>query len=212
VAIDFEDPGRPRIEKLSFDFSAAGWALTVVDSGGSHADLTGDYAAIPEEMKAVAAFFGRPTLRGLSADELLARVSEVRMAAGDRAVMRALHYFEENERVVRQAAALEAGDLDCYLELVQASGQSSWKLLQNCSPAGARREQALALALSLSEKWLAGRGVCRVHGGGFAGTIQAYVPLGLLADYGRRMRGVFGPDCLRELRIRQPGALEIAPE
>jgi galactokinase len=192
----------------------------VVNTHGSHADLTPDYAAIPEEMKAVAAFFGKPVLRDISADMVLSHGGELRKIAGDRAILRALHYFEENERAEAMGDALKAvaaalsvrekqAELARFLNLVNQSGDSSWELLQNVYSPHHPREQGISLALTVSRQFLKGAGACRVHGGGFAGTIQAYMPLEMLDHYRQHMEGLFGAGAVTVLRIRPVGVVEL---
>ena len=207
ISIDFADPGRPLVEPLDFDFAACGHALCIVDSGADHADLTDEYAAIPREMKAVAAVFGKQVLRQVEATDFYARLPEVREAAGDRAALRAMHFFDENRRVGEQVAALRAGDFERFLALVNESGNSSWLYLQNVTPTGATQHQELAAALALARHLLAGRGACRVHGGGFAGTIQAFVPLDLLERFRRGMEAVLGEGSCHVLSIRPEGGI-----
>jgi galactokinase len=220
VAIDFRDLDKPQVTNIAFDPAAAGYALCVVDTKGSHADLTGDYAAIPQEMKEVAQFFGKTVLRELDRETVLNRAGEIRKVLGDRALLRAHHFFDENRRVDDRRAALEKancevdprekqGALSRYLSMVNESGNSSWELLQNIFPSHKPREQGIALALAVSRDFIAGNGACRVHGGGFAGTIQAYVPLHSLPAYRARMEAVFGPGVVTELRIRPTGAAEL---
>lgn len=209
VAIDFADPAAPVVEPRTVDLAAQGYALCIVDSGADHADLTAEYAAIPAEMKAVAAFFGREVLREVSEEAFLARLPDLRGTVGDRAVLRALHFFEDDKRVERETAALAAGDFDQFLRLVSASGRSSWMYLQNIAPAGAVREQAMAVALAAAERALDGRGAFRVHGGGFAGTIQAFVPLDLLDRFRARMESALGEGCCHVLSIRPVGGAVV---
>jgi galactokinase len=213
VAIDFGDPARPLIRPIRFDPEAAGYTLCVVDTHGSHADLTADYAAIPAEMKAVARFFGREVLRELSLEQVLDRAAEIRKAAGDRALLRAIHFFNENQRVDALLAALENNDMNRFLDLVNQSGDSSDKLLQNIYSPQDPAEQGISAGLALTRHFIAteaaGAGACRVHGGGFAGTIQAYMPLDRMAAYRRSMEGVFGTGAVTELRIRPVGAAEL---
>jgi galactokinase len=206
VAIDFADPGSPAVEKLEVDFSASGLALVTVDTGGHHADLTGEYAAIEREMKEAARALGAEVLRGSTRGRLLREAASLRRSVGDRAVLRALHFYEEDRRAAEQAQTLRRGDFPAFLRLVVESGRSSWMLLQNCYPPGAAREQGVALALAVSERILGEKGAWRVHGGGFAGTILAFVPDGLLAGYLGRMRELFGEDSCRQLAVRQAGA------
>lgn len=208
LLIDFENPLSPRIRRLKADFEKEGCALAVVAAGGSHADLTEDYAAIPKEMREAASVFGKETLRGLEIGQLYRKIPEVRAAAGDRAVLRSLHFLEENERVLSMAKALEDGRMKRFLKLVGRSGSSSWRYLQNVLPRDPRN-QDLALALALTESFLGKRGACRVHGGGFAGTLQAFVPLDGFKDYRAFMESVLGPGCVTRIRIREEGAGEI---
>ena len=207
VTIDFLDPDAPKVEPLDFDFAACGHALCIVDSGADHADLTDEYAAIPREMGEVCRVFGKTHLREVDEAAFYARLPEVRAAAGDRAAMRAMHFFEDNALVGREVEALRAGDFPGFLELVKASGRSSWMYLQNVIPTGAKRHQELALSLALAEKLLQGRGACRVHGGGFAGTIQAFVPLDLLEDFRTGIEAVLGAGSCHVLSIRPEGGI-----
>jgi galactokinase len=222
VAIDFEDSAHPRVQQINFDLASAGYALCVVDTRGSHADLTEDYAAIPAEMKAVAAFFGKSVLRELDPKDVLTHAAEIRKAAGDRALLRAIHFFAENDRVDAMLAALERAKAATgkarqraifdYLGLVDQSGDSSWELLQNIYSPKNSGAQGIALALAISRDFIETAGIvgaCRVHGGGFAGTIQAYIPLDCLDAYTARMEGVFGAGTVTPLRIRPVGAAEL---
>jgi galactokinase len=223
-AIDFAGGEAPSIQRLNFDPAATGYALCVVNTRGSHADLTPDYAAIPQEMKAVAAFFGKRVLRETSLAEVLGAGAPLRQAVGDRAILRAIHFFEENQRVDAMIEALKAaeatadprekeGDMARFLVLVNQSGDSSWELLQNLYSPRRDGEQGLALALTVTRNFLqetgANSGAFRVHGGGFAGTIQAYIPRSALDAYRVRMEGFFGPGAVRVLRIRPVGAEEL---
>ncbi len=214
VAIDFGDPGSPRVRRLDFDFGAAGYSLAVVDTGGSHADLTADYAAIPTEMRQVASAFGAAALRGIGRNELAARADELRRDFGDRAFLRAWHFAAEDERAEAMANALAEGNLDTYLGLVRESGDSSWRFLQNLQPQGRPREQGLAVALALAERAIGPEGACRVHGGGFAGTVQVYAPTGRIPALRAALEPVFGPDSVIPVTIRHQGAaiLDIAKE
>ena len=225
VVIDFSVPqgDPPRTRRINFDLAAMGYALCVVNSGGSHAGLTPDYAAIPTEMKSVAAFFGKTVLAEIDRETALSAAAALRKAAGDRALLRALHFFDENERVEQMAACLDAMNsaagspeqqhaLSRYLRLVNESGDSSWELLQNVSPPHSPGTQAVCAALALSRDFFRRRGipgVCRVHGGGFAGTIQTYVPLDALPAYREYMENIFGAASVTELRIRPQGAEEL---
>ena len=183
VAVDFENREIPKVEQLDFDFAASGHALCIIDSGADHAGLTEEYAAIPNELRRVCGVFGKEYLREVDEDEFFSRVAEVRAAAGDRAVLRAVHVFNENRRVDAEVSALRAGDFDTFLKLVSESGRSSWMYLQNVIPDGNTAHQELACMLALTERLLRGRGAFRVHGGGFAGTIQAFVPLDMLDGF-----------------------------
>ncbi len=208
ITIDFADPEQPLVERIPFDFAKAGLSLAVVNTGGGHEDLTGEYAAIFEEMGAVARYFGKPALREVPQTDFEAALPALRGQVCDRALLRAAHFFGDNERVRRQAEALRAGNRDAFLEEVIHSGQSSWMWLQNCYVAGSR-EQGIPLALLESQRILAGRGAWRVQGGGFAGTIQAFVPNGLLTEYADRMRQIFGPEACQTVSIRPVGAVEL---
>lgn len=207
ITIDFEIPQAPRIKKVNFDFSAKDFSILVVNAGGSHADLTDDYAAVPTEMKAVARACGRNVCREIEYADIMRRIHTLRSTVGDRAILRALHFLEENKRVENQAAALEKDDFDLFLELVQESGNSSLRWLQNCYSPGDTAHQGIMLALALTEKFIEqnGPGACRVHGGGFAGTIQVFLPNHATTDYIRSMEPVFGKDCVTVLNIRAPG-------
>ena len=210
VAIDFADPTAPVIDKLDFDLSAHGYNLCIVNTGGNHADLTDDYASVPAEMKAVAAHFGKAVLRNVNKAELVAAIPALREKVGDRAILRALHFMEENERVGAQKNALTAGDLGAFFELVKASGRSSFCYLQNVYTTKNLTEQGLSLALCLAEDFLGDKKAAwRVHGGGFAGTIQSYVPTELVEDYRALMDGVFGEGKCIVLRIRPVGATKV---
>jgi len=210
VTIDFEDPAAPVVEGLSYDFAEKGYALCVVNTGGSHADLTDEYAAIPGEMRAVAAHFGKEVLRELKKEDLLSDIASLRsLPGGDRGVLRALHFFDENDRVPLQAAALKEDRLDDFFALVKASGESSYCLLQNVVSNKSTKEQGIALALALSDELLGGEGLCRVHGGGFAGTIQAYVPLGKVEAYRKGIEAFFGAGSCYVLRIRPVGGVKF---
>ena len=210
VAIDFANQNEPTVRKIIYDLQASEHSLCIVDTGGDHAELTGDYAAIPREMSEVAAAFGKTVLREVDEAEFYANLKAAREAAGDRAVLRAMHFFDENRRVQRQVQALEAGDFEGFLAGVRESGHSSWMLLQNVIPAGSREHQQMALALAACEKQLAGRGACRVHGGGFAGTLLAFVPDDALASFRANMEAVLGEGRCHVLSIRQAGGVRLA--
>ena len=190
VTIDFRK-STPRVENVDFDFAARGYALVVVGAGGNHADLTGEYAAIPIEMKQVAAQFGCNVLREVLPEQVEEGIDKLRGKVSDRAILRALHFFDENERVKCQVEALKQGDLNEFFRLIIASGESSWKLLQNVYVAG-QTEEPLALALEMCRRMLEGKGAWRIHGGGFAGTILAFVPNDMLPTFTRKLEAVFG--------------------
>ena len=210
VTVDFKDNAVPVVERVDFDFAATGYALCIIDSGADHADLTDEYAAVTAELGEVCACFGKKVLREVPEADFYARLPEVRAKAGDRAVLRAIHIYEDNRRVERQVEALRSGDFPAFLALVRDSGLSSWRFLQNVVPAGYTRHQEVALALALAEKLLDGRGACRVHGGGFAGTIQAFVPFDLLERFRSEMDRVLGTGACHVLSIRPVGGVRLA--
>ena len=210
-AIDFLTPSRPAIESLSCDLGDYGYALCIIDTGADHSDLTADYGAIPGELAMISSRFGKSSLREVDEQSFYRRVPELRACAGDRAVLRAIHIFEENRRVERQVSALRKGDFGEFLRAVSDSGRSSWMYLQNVIPCGAYKKQEVALALALCERLLAGRGASRVHGGGFAGTVQAFVPLDMLGDFRRGMEEALGVGSVRVLRFRAVGGCAIEP-
>ena len=210
VAIDFADPTAPIIEKLDVDISGAGYNLCITNTGGNHADLTDDYASVPTEMKRIAAYFGKPVLRDLEEESFVASIPLLRRKYSDRAILRALHFFSENRRVAEQTKALQNGDLDAFFANVIASGRSSYCYLQNVYTTKNVEEQGLSLALCLSERQLTGKKAAwRVHGGGFAGTVQAFVPSGEVASYREAMDAVFGKGSCMVLRIRPVGAIKL---
>ncbi len=212
ITIDFFDKEHPAIRQVDVDFSAYGHALCIVDSGADHADLTDEYAAVPGEIKAVAAWFGKEVLTQIAEKDFYAAIPALRRACGDRAVMRAIHFYQENARVPQQVAALEKGDFDRFLSLVKQSGYSSYMYLQNVIPAGYKAHQDVAVALALCEHYLAGRGAYRVHGGGFAGTVQAFVPLDMLDSFVAGMDGALGEGACHVLSIRPQGGVEMVTE
>ena len=209
VTIDFKEQDA-KVEAIACNFAAKGYALCVVNTGGDHGDLTDDYAAIRKEMEAVAAHFGKHVLREVELETVESHVGELRRACGDRAVLRALHYYDENARVLEQAAAIRGGDLPAFFDAVKRSGDSSWKLLQNVYARST--EEQMAMGIELSRRFLHGDGAQRVHGGGFAGTIQAYVPLDRLDDYKKLMEDVFGPGSCTALMVRPEGAVMMPME
>ncbi len=209
VAIDFKDPAKPVIEAVDFDFSAAGYSLCITDTKGSHTDLTPDYSAVPAEMKKVAEYLGCDFLRDADEDEFYAAIPELRKICSDRAILRAAHFFGENQRAVLEAEALKNGDTEEFFSLVNESGQSSYELLQNLYSPLKYENQEMPLAIMLSKRILAGNGAVRVHGGGFAGTIQAFVPTYLTPDYSAEMDRIFGEGSCHILSIRPVGGIEI---
>ena len=209
VTIDFFDKEHPVIRPVDFDFSACGHALCIIDTRASHADLTDEYAAIPNEIKAVCAHFGKEVLSQIDEAEFYAAIPALRKSCGDRAVLRAVHFYQDNARVPKQVAALEAGDFAAFLQLVKESGHSSYMYLQNVIPAGYKEHQDVALALALCEHYLQGKGAYRVHGGGFAGTVQAFVPFEILEAFRAGIDGVLGEGACHVLSIRPQGGVEM---
>ncbi len=205
LLIDFAAPEQPEVKQVRADISGAGYELVVVDTGVSHADLTDDYASIPREMHAACRAVGVERARDLTPDllrELIVKAGQAYAEVGARPLLRVLHFIEEDKRVLRMADALEQGDFAAYLALVNASGDSSWMLLQNCISLAAPLEQQIPLALSVGRLVLRGQGACRIHGGGFAGTIQAYVPRRLVEPYQEAMEMLFGKGSVIPLRLR----------
>ncbi len=210
VAIDFKNPTEPIIERLTFDLSSAGYNLCIVNTGGSHADLNEDYASVPAEMKKIASFFGESVLREVELSSILGNIPELRRFAGDRAIMRAIHYKNENERVTAQTTALKNGDIDGFFSGVMDSGSSSFKYLQNVYTVKNTEEQGLSLALCLAETALRGKKAAfRVHGGGFAGTIQLFVKKEDVPALRSVMDKAFGDGATTVLRVRPFGAIRI---
>ena len=207
ITIDFADPAHPKIQPVAFDFASCGYSLCIIDSGASHSDLTDCYAAITNELKAVCRVFGKEALRDVPEDEFYARLGEVRQAAGDRAVLRAIHVYEDNKRVRLQLRALENDNFPAFLEYVKESGDSSWMYLQNVIPEGRTARQEVAFALALAKHLLGGHGACRVHGGGFAGTIQAFVPNEQLEKFRGGIEAVLGEGSCHVLSIRPEGGI-----
>ena len=204
VTVDFADEKDPKVEALQYDFAAKGLALAVVGTGGSHADLTPHYAAIPAEMKQVAACFGQKTLRGITTEQLMERISDLRRACGDRPVMRAFHFITEDARVPKQVAALKEDRVEDFLSLIQESGRSSFMYLQNVYPP--EGDQSLSLALCMAENMLGKEGAWRIHGGGFAGTTLNFVPKEKMGSFTAVMDGAFGAGATQPLAIRPLGA------
>ena len=210
VSIDFADPAAPVIEKVEFDLTTAGYALCIIDTGADHADLTDEYAAVPRELGEICSYFGKTVLREVPAVDFFAALPALREKYGDRAVLRAFHIYDENARVAAQVFTLRGGNFDDFLALVNESGLSSWRYLQNIVPAGYTRHQEMALALALAERALGTVGACRVHGGGFAGTIQAFVPLEMVDNFKAEMERVLGEGRCHVLHIRPQGGCVVA--
>ena len=209
VYIDFETPGKPVVEKVEFDMEQYGYSLCITDTKGSHADLTDEYAAVPKEMKLVAEHFGQEVLRGISTQDILKNIGSLRAKLGDRSVLRALHFVSENERVAQEVEALKSGDIEQFLQYVKASGDSSYKYLQNVYANSDVTSQNVSIALAVSDVVLKTNGVSRVHGGGFAGTIQAFVKNSHVEEYKENMDSVFGNGSCSELRIRKYGGIQV---
>ena len=209
VHIDFRDPKNPEVEKLDFDMSKHGYSLCITDTKGSHADLTDEYAAVPREMKAVANYFGKEVLRDVSYADVIKEIASLRKLLGDRSVLRALHFLCENERVVKEVHALKCEDMKLFLDNVKASGDSSFKYLQNVYSNNDVSNQNVSIALMMSELLLKTEGVSRVHGGGFAGTIQAFVKNEFVEKYKEQMDHVFGEGSCKDLRIRKYGGVKV---
>lgn len=203
--IDFQNTDAPAITKLDVDFRRLGYQLFIIDSGADHSGLTGEYAAVPAELAKICAFFGKKWLREVPEADFYANFRSLEALAGDRALLRAMHVYEENRRVREELAALQGGNTEAYLKAVKASGDSSWKYLQNVIPAGSTFRQELALTLALTEKILCGNGACRVHGGGFAGAIQAFVPLAAAESFTEKLGSIIGKEKIRPLAIRAEG-------
>ena len=212
VTIDFADKAHPDIRPVHFDFSTTEHALCIIDSRADHADLTDEYAAVPGEMKAVCEYFGKDVVTEIPETDFYAAIPALREKCGDRAVMRVIHEYNENRRVPQQVACLERGDFEGFLRLTKESGFSSWMYLQNVVPAGYVKQQAMAVALGLCEHYLQGRGAYRVHGGGFAGTVQAFVPFELLESFRAGIDGALGAGACHVLSIRPQGGVEMEVE
>ena len=209
VHVDFADINNPKVEKVTFDLNKYEYSLCITDTKGSHADLTADYAAVPEEMKKVAAFFGKEVLLGLAVDDILENIVKVREQVGDRGVLRAIHFIRENERVQKEVSYLSDEDIVGFLKTVAASGNSSYKYLQNVYSNADVQHQNVSLALAISEDFLGDNGVSRVHGGGFAGTIQAFVKNDIVTEYQKIMDKVFGQGACSVLKIRKYGGMKV---
>lgn len=209
VHIDFKDPKNPEVEKLEFNMSEHGYCLCITDTKGSHADLTDEYAAVPQEMKNIARHFGKEVLREVDFLIVLKAIPELRAKYGDRSVLRALHFFNENERVQKEVYALKWGDINLFLNNVKESGDSSFKYLQNVYSNNDVENQNISVALMMSDVLLRTEGVSRVHGGGFAGTIQAFVKNDFVMQYKMQMDSIFGIGSCKDLRVRKYGGIKI---
>lgn len=209
VYIDFENPGKPKVEKVGFDMEQYGYSLCITDTKGSHADLTDEYAAVPREMKLVAKHFGKEVLRGITSKDILNDIAAIRKEYGDRSVLRALHFINENERVGQEVEALKKGDFEQFLSYVKESGDSSYKYLQNVYTNRDVNCQNVSIALAASDVVLKKNGVSRVHGGGFAGTIQAFVKNSHVEEYKNNMDLIFGEGSCKDLRIRKYGGIQV---
>ena len=210
VGIDFADPADPVVESLPFDLTDAGLALCILDSGADHADLTDEYAAIPADCKAVARACGKEVLRDVDLAVFVKNMPACREQFGDRAVLRAMHFFADNARVPQQIQALKSKDYDAFLRLVDQSGHSSWECLQNVTPAGAVKQQAVAVAIAVAKQSLQGHGAVRVHGGGFAGTVQAFVPVDMVSKFKEETEAILGKNACNVMVIRPIGGIRIA--
>lgn len=209
IHIDFENPKEPVVEKVDFDMTGAGYSLCITDTKGSHADLTHEYAAVPAEMKAVAAYFGKEVLRDVTEEDILINISDIREKSGDRSVLRALHFVNENKRVEKEVEALQKDDISEFLKTVKESGDSSYKYLQNVYSNSDVEHQNVSLALAVSEMFLGENGVCRVHGGGFAGTIQAFVKSDVAEKYCDYLNAVFGEGACTVMQVRKYGGIQV---
>ncbi len=209
VTIDFFDKENPIVTPLDFDFGSCGHALCIIDTRASHADLTDEYSAITSEIRSISAFFGKEVLTQIDPVDFYAAIPVLREKCGDRAVLRAFHFYQENERVPKQVAALREGDFGRFLQLIKESGRSSYMYLQNVIPAGRKELQEVAVSLALCELYLAGRGAYRVHGGGFAGTVQAFVPYDMLEQFRAGIDGALGAGACHVLSIRPEGGVEM---
>jgi galactokinase len=209
ITIDFKDPANPVVRKVKFDFVATGFALVITDTGGNHADLNDEYASLPTDMKAVAAELGAKVLREVTLEQIIEIAPKIREKVGDRAILRAIHFQGDNQRVVDEVAALERNDFKAFLGMVVDSGFSSYMYNQNIFPVNNVREQGVSVALALSELVLKGQGAWRVHGGGFAGTIQAFVPQNLIGKYVTTLEHIYGKGSCHSLFIRPKGAGKV---
>ena len=210
VYIDFVDPENPKVQKIDVDLATFGYGLCIIDTGADHADLTDEYAAIPGELAELCQCFGKKYLREIPKAEFVQKISEIRGKVTDRAILRAFHIYRENDRVRQLVEALRWDDIEAFLDLIKESGRSSWMYLQNITPAGAVQHQEVAVALALCETYLKGQGAFRVHGGGFAGTVQAFVPLDMLDSFKASIEEVLGENSCHVLNIRQQGGIRVS--
>ena len=214
ITIDFVEPAVPKVEKIDFDFASQDHSLIIVQTGKGHADLSADYSSVPNEMKKVAEYFGKEVCAEITEEQVIENLQAVRKFAGDRSVMRALHFFEENRRVDAEVAALKEGRFQDFLENITASGNSSWKWLQNCYTNSNYQEQGISIALALTELFIAGKqkGACRIHGGGFAGVIMAMLPNGIVDEYVAYIEKALGEGSAYRMSIRPYGAICVNDE
>jgi galactokinase len=211
INIDFKNPKEPLVQKVDFDFNSKDYSLIVLHTGGTHSDLTSDYAAVPEEMKTVARFLGKKVCREISFEEVMGRINELRKISGDRSILRAMHFIQEHQRVGLQVKALEQNNFTQFLRLINESGKSSCCWLQNCFTTKNSKEQGVMLGLYLSENYIKdiGEGACRVHGGGFAGTLQVFLPNNRVGGYIKMTEPVFGSQSATILKIRSLGTCQV---
>lgn len=214
ITIDFVEPAVPKVEKIDFDFASQDHSLIIVQTGKGHADLSADYSSVPNEMKKVAEYFGKEVCAEITEEQVIENLQAVRKFAGDRSVMRALHFFEENRRVDAEVAALKEGRFQDFLENITASGNSSWKWLQNCYTNSNYQEQGISIALALTELFIAGKqkGACRIHGGGFAGVIMAMLPNEIVDEYVAYIEKALGEGSAYRMSIRPYGAICVNDE
>lgn len=209
ISIDFADENNPVVEKIDFDFSSTGYALCILDTGGNHADLTNEYASIPYEMKKVAKYFGKNVLREVNKEEIISNIQPIREKLGDRAVLRALHFLDENENVDNLSQSLKNNDFDTFLKVNKKSGNSSFRFLQNVYANINPQEQGISLAIYIAESILKDKGAYRVHGGGFGGTTQNFVPEDMVSEFKEKTEQVFGKGKCHILNIRKYGGIKV---
>lgn len=209
VAIDFKDSQKPKVKKIDYDFEKSGYSMCIIDSGANHADLTDEYAAIPSDMKAVAKYFDKELLGQIDEEKFWCELANVRKQAGDRAVVRAIHFFTDNKNVECQTSALEKNDFETFLSYVNKSGNSSAECLQNIYCSNDTQNQAVNITIQVAKKVLNGKGAVRVHGGGFAGTVQAYVPKGMEDEFKKRVEMIIGQNSCHFLSVRPKGGVKL---